>query len=144
MAWYSTYFQIKSVNGATTKTFKADASVGTSISVGEGNIIQNEREKLDYSTSNYIVGVKQIVQAEFRCLGTKYVLGASGYDSLEAVLNNIGAGSTIYYSIDNTAPSIPCHITSIKREKLEGKNVGIKLKIELESDSVVSNAWRAS
>lgn len=148
---YNTFFhlRVKDSTGAVVKIFSPASNVGKQVSVGQGEPIFLEREKLDYTTDNYFVGWKQAVNIKLECIGEKYIDYVTGVlrGSLEDVLNAMSAGYTLEYNItDSTADGpnwVACELKNVRRDKLLKKNIGVSMQLELVSKTFVSTAFAA-
>lgn len=147
MALFTTYFhlRVKTSGGSVIAIFSPASTVGRDVTVGFGEAIILEREKIDFSTDNYFLGWKQRVKAIF-VSSSKSITAASGYSTLEATLNAMTTGYKLEYNIiDSTAGGsnwVACELVSISKDKAQsGKNYGVKVTIELMSKSAVTNAF---
>ena len=140
--WFTTNFQLRS--GST--TFKPHDAIGQNIMIEKGEEVKIERGELaDYTLADYFIGWKQVVKATFQVLYSKVITPAGGYSSLEAVLNARSAGVNLEYSVDGGSTWVFCRLTGDPpRDKIDGKNVGETMTVELESLGLVASPWKVS
>lgn len=141
-AWFTTLFQLRSG----TTTFKPADSVGRNVMIEKGEEVRIERGELaDFTLADYFVGWRQKVRATFQVIYSKTITPDTGYSSLEAVLNARSAGVNLEYSVDGGANWVECLLESDPgREKIDNKNVGETVTIELISTALIASPWRTT
>lgn len=146
---FNTYFHLRAKNsaGAVQATFSPLVGIGRDVECAVGDPVVNEIELVDLSTDNYLVGFRQTVKASFTAPRLKYIPGAGGYSTLEAVLNSLPAGGYLEYNVIDASAGgsnwVACEIGKYTRTKTIGKrNFGVTVTIELVSKSAaVSSAF---
>lgn len=149
---FTTYFhlKLKKADGTLVNYFTPASDVATHIEISEAEPIVLERENIDFSTDNYLLGFRQVISAKFESVGEKYVKGETGASRthLENLINAMLAGYVLEYNVKDQAHTggnyVPCELRSIKRKKLKSKNVGVEVTIELASKAVMTSPYEVS
>jgi hypothetical protein len=149
---FNTYFHLRSKNasGTVQATFSPLVGIGRDVECATGEPLVNEVELADRSTDNYLIGFRQIVKASFTAPALKYIPGAGGYVTLEAVMNSLAAGYYLEYNVIDASAGgsnwVTCELVSYKRTKaISKRNFGVTVTIELASKSAtVSSAFPVS
>jgi len=146
MSYYTTYFQlrVKNSGGTVLYTFKPHDSVRTDVDVERGEAVVIERMKALQVNADYHLGYKQRVGGLFTAIG-KSITAATGYATLEVVLNAHTTGGTLEYSVDGGSTWVPCVLEGDPdRFKQEGQNYTEQVRVSCISKECVATPWRTS